>query len=123
MSNYNYCPLAWYFCNEANTIKKKKKKKKKKKTEKNQERALKFMNDNYSSSLQSLLDVNKAIPLHINRIRLLAYEVFTILNKVAPSYIQDIINIKMSNYDFRGKKKSDTAMDKHNKIWAKISPV
>ena len=45
------------------------------------ERALRFINDDYSSSSQALLDVNKANLLHINRIKLMACGVFKILNE------------------------------------------
>ena len=39
-SNFNYCPLIWHFCSQTNT----------KKVEKIQERALRFIYNNYSST-------------------------------------------------------------------------
>jgi hypothetical protein len=40
MSNFNYCPLVWHFCGEVNT----------KKVEKIQERALRFIYEDYLAS-------------------------------------------------------------------------
>ena len=40
MSNFNYCPLVWHFCGEVNT----------KKVEQIQERALRFIYEDYSAS-------------------------------------------------------------------------
>ena len=40
LSNFNYCPLAWHFCSESNS----------KKLEKNQERALRFVYDDFKSN-------------------------------------------------------------------------
>jgi hypothetical protein len=45
MSNFNYCPLVWYFCGQVNT----------KKVEKTQERALRFIYEDYSASYDELL--------------------------------------------------------------------
>ena len=42
MSNFNYCPLVWHFCGETNT----------KKIEKIQERALRFIYNEYTSSYE-----------------------------------------------------------------------
>ena len=43
--NFNICPLAWHFCSTSSTNK----------LEKNQERALRFINNDFTSSLQALL--------------------------------------------------------------------
>ena len=45
MSNFNYCPLVWHFCGEVNT----------KKVENIQERALRFIYEDYSASYDELL--------------------------------------------------------------------
>ena len=44
LSNFNYCPVIWHFCSEANT----------KKMEKIQERALKFIYNAYMPTLSRL---------------------------------------------------------------------
>ena len=76
MSNFNYCPLAWHFCSQASTNK----------MEKIQERALRFISNDFTSPLETLLVLNNATPLHIGRMKLMATEVFKILNTVSPTY-------------------------------------
>ena len=48
LSNFNYCPVIWHFCSEANT----------KKMEKIQERALKFIYNENHSTYEELLNQN-----------------------------------------------------------------
>ena len=96
-SNFSYCPLAWHFCSTASTNK----------LEKVQERALRFINNDYSSSLKKLLSQTKTEPLHVKRLKMMACEVFKIVNKLSPEYIQDMISIKTSSYNFRGERKAD----------------
>ena len=76
LSNFNYCPLAWHFCSESNS----------KTLEKIQERALRFVYDDFKSTYRELL--NKAnIPfLHIKRKTKMAVETFRILNNMSPMY-------------------------------------
>ena len=82
------------FCSQASTNK----------MEKIQERALRFINNDFISPLESLLVLNNATPLHIGRMKLMATEVFKILNTISPTYIQDLVKEKISNYNFRNKK-------------------
>ena len=96
-SNFSYYPLAWHFCSTASTNN----------LEKVQERALRFINNDYSSSLKNLLSQTKTEPLHVKRLKLMTREVFKIVNKLSPEYIQDMISIKTSTYNFRGERKTD----------------
>ena len=96
-SNFSYCPLAWHFCSIASTNK----------LEKVQERALGFINNDYSSSLRKLLSQTKTEPLHVKRLNLMACEVFKIINKLSPEYIHDMISVKTSTNIFRGERKAD----------------
>jgi hypothetical protein len=84
MSNFNYCPLVWHFCGEVNT----------KKVEKIQERALKFIYEDYSASYDELLSKSKLPSLKGRRMRSLAIEVYKVINKECPVYLQDLIHIK-----------------------------
>ena len=68
--------------------------------EKIQERALRFICDDFESHLQDLLQKNGVSLLHISRMKLMAKEVFKIVNNIAPSYLHDLISVKPSNYDF-----------------------
>jgi hypothetical protein len=69
LSNFNFCPLAWHFCTEKNS----------KKLEKVQERALRFVYEDYNSSYEELLHKAKVPSLQIRRIRTMALETFKIV--------------------------------------------
>ena len=84
MSNFNYCPLVWHFCGETNN----------KKIEKIQERALRFIYNEYTSSYEDLLCKSKLPSLKVRRLRTFALEVFKIVNKDCPVYLFDLIDIK-----------------------------
>ena len=68
------------------------------------ERALRFISNDFILPLENLLVLNNATPLHIGRMKLMASEIFKILNKLSPSYIQDLVNGNSSHYNFRNKK-------------------
>ena len=76
MSNFNYYPLVWHFCVEANT----------KKIEKFQERALRFIYQYYNSIYDTLLGKSKLPSLIVRRLRAIALEAFKILNNQTPVY-------------------------------------
>ena len=52
MSNLNHCPIAWHFCNQSSVNK----------MEKIQERALRFICDDFELPLQDLLQKNGVLP-------------------------------------------------------------
>ena len=83
-SNFCYCPLAWHFCSASSTNK----------LEKVQERALRFINNDHTSSLNDLLKSTNTQPLHVRRIKQMACEVFKTINKMSPEYINDLVEIK-----------------------------
>lgn len=91
MSNFSYCPLAWHFCSEQNSAK----------IEKIQERALRFIYEDFGSSYDSLLERSKLPALKTRRMRTIALESFKIINKISPYYLQDLIVIKDNSYNFR----------------------
>lgn len=91
MSNFNYCPVVWHFCGENNT----------KKMEKIQERALRFIYEQYDCNYEELLLKSGLPTLKIRRLRTMALEVFKIIYKKSPVYLHDIINLKQSHYSFR----------------------
>ena len=91
LSNFNFCPLAWHFCSKAST----------RKLEKIQERALRFIYNNYDSSYEHLLDIAKVPTLEIKRMRIMATETFKILYKLSPSCLEDLISFKETHYNFR----------------------
>lgn len=96
VSNFNYCPIAWHFCSTASMMK----------MEKVQERALRFINNDFTSSLEELLKTTNTVPLHVGRMRQIACEVFKIINNISPSYIRDLITVRDSSYNFRSEKQA-----------------
>ena len=84
LSNFNYCPLAWHFCSKSNS----------KKLEKIQERALRFVYDDFESTYEDLLDKSNIPSLHIKRLRTMAVEAFRILNDMSPSVLSDLVRIR-----------------------------
>ena len=94
MSNLNHCPISWHFCNQSSVNK----------MEKIQERALRFICDDYESPLQDLLQKNGVVQMHISRKKLMAREVYKIVQNIAPAYLHDLISLKPSTYDFRYEK-------------------
>ena len=92
LSNFNYCRLAWHFCSESNS----------KKLEKIQERALRFVYDDFKSTYEELLNRANIPCLHIKRIRTMAVETFCILNDMSPPVLSDLVRIRdCSSYNFR----------------------
>ena len=96
-SNFSYCPRAWHFCSVSSTNK----------LEKVQEGALRFVNNDYSSSISDLLKSTNTQPLHVRRLKQMACEVFKIVNKLSPEYINDLVKIKPSTYNFRAEKQAE----------------
>ena len=91
LSNLNYCPLTWHFCEEVNT----------KKIEKIQEKALRFIYNDYSSNYEMLLSKSKLPSLKVRRLRTIALEAFKILNIRTPAYLHDLLTYKNNSYSFR----------------------
>ena len=91
LSNFNFCPLAWHFCSETNT----------KKMEKLQERGLRFVYNDFSSSYEDLLTKTKLSTLHIRRMRTMAIETFKILNGLAPPVLTNLLQKRGNVYNFR----------------------
>ena len=84
LSNFTYCPVTWHFCSEKNT----------KKMEKIQERALRFIYNDYVLNYEELLEKSKMPLLKVRRLRSIAIETFKIIHKESPIYLHDLVNIK-----------------------------
>jgi hypothetical protein len=84
LSNFNYCPVIWHFCSEANTNK----------MEKIQERPIQFIYNENHSTYEELLAKSKLPSLKIRRIRTIAIETFKIINKETHHYLHDLVTLK-----------------------------
>ena len=74
VSNFNYCPLVWHFCGKRNTSK----------IEKLQERALRFVFNDFTSSYENMLKKAELTTLTLSRIKTLALEVYKALHGHSP---------------------------------------
>jgi hypothetical protein len=72
LPNFNFCPLSWHFCSEKNT----------KMIERVQERALRFVYFDNTSSYDELLVKVKLLSLHVRRTRLMAIATFKGVNSL-----------------------------------------
>ena len=91
LSHFNYCPIVWHFCSKYNTVK----------LEKIQERGLRFVYNDYSSSYEILLSKAGLCTLELGRLRAIAVEMFKAVNGLCPNYISDLIVHRNSGYNFR----------------------
>ena len=90
-SNFNYCPLVWYFCSAKSMHK----------IEKVQERALRFLHNDHASSYNDLLLKSQRCTMHVHRLRAISIEIFKTLNGLNPSFMKDIFQVRSSNYSSR----------------------
>ena len=90
-SNFNLCPVVWHFCSKASTDK----------LEKLQNRALRIVFNEYTSSYESLLSKRNLSTLHMNRLRCIATEIYKCINNITPEYLRDLVEVKQAKYSFR----------------------
>ena len=51
----------------------------------------------------------------------MACEVFKIVNKLSPEYINDLVKIKPSTYNFRAERPAALGpKSEHNQVWAEV---
>jgi hypothetical protein len=72
-----------------------------KKMEKIQERALRFIYEDLNSDYDTLLLKSGLPSLKIRRLRMMAIDIFKILHKQSPAYLNDIVSFKHISYSFR----------------------
>ena len=66
-----------------------------------QERAPRFIYNDYSSTHHDLLEIANIEHLHVKMMKEMASEVFKIVNSIAPTFIQNFIMLKCSQYSLR----------------------
>ena len=91
LSNFNYCPLVWHFCGKQNNGK----------LEKINERALRILYKNYTSSYTELLQVANSTSLLTSRLDNMTVEVFKCLKCVNPPILNDMFVTKSVSYSLR----------------------
>ena len=81
-SNFNYCPLVWYFCS-AKPVKE---------IEKIQEPTLKILYNDFSSDFEFILNKSGKSTMEVKRLKTLALAVFKTLKKMNPEYMKEIFH-------------------------------
>ena len=89
--HFHYCLLVWYF-KSAKQINK---------IEKIQERALRFITDDYSSSYEKLPNDSNTLTMTIKRVHSLCTEIFKSLNNLNAPYMKDLFHRNVSTYSLR----------------------
>ena len=84
ISNFNYCPLVWIF-STAKSLNK---------IESLQNRALRFLYNDYSISYEGLLEKAGKVKTTVNRLRNLCVEIYKTINKLNPEFMSNIFKVK-----------------------------
>ena len=90
-ANFNYCPLVWHHTSSKSTNK----------MEKIQERALRFLYDDFTSSYDTLLKMTNRSTMTIMRLRSLCIEIFKTLKSLNPSYMTGIFKNRENKHSSR----------------------
>lgn len=91
LSYFNYCPVVWHFCDMRST----------KNMEKIQERALRFIYKDFTSSYDVLRNMSLKPLLYVQRLRNLNIEVYKCFNGIGPRYMHHIFQPKNTKYNLR----------------------
>ena len=90
-SNFNYCPLVWYFCGTANSNK----------LDKLQERSLRILYNDFDSPIQNLIEQLGQGTLLSNRLKYLILEVFKSIRKLNAPCLHDVFVLNEVPYNLR----------------------
>ena len=90
-SNFNYCPLVWYFSSSKSL----------QKIEKIHERAPRFLYNDYTSSYDDLLLKSNGCTMLVARQRILCIEIFKTVKQLNPPFMQNIFRLRSSHYSLR----------------------
>ena len=90
-SNFDYCPLVWYFSSSKSL----------QKIEKLQERALRLLHNDHTSSYNDLLSKSDKCTMLISRQRTLCIEIFKTVKQLNPPFMQNIFKLRTSRYSLR----------------------
>ena len=90
-SNFNYCLLVWYFSSSKSL----------QKIEKIQERALRFLYNDHTSSYDDLLLKSNKCTMLVTRQRILCIEIFKTVKQLNPPFMQNIFRLRSSHYSLR----------------------
>ena len=90
-SNFNYCPLVWYLSSSKSL----------QRIEKLQERALRFLYNDHTSSYDELLSKSNKCTMLVARQRILCIEIFKTVKQLNPPFMQNIFILRSSHHSLR----------------------
>ena len=90
-SNFNYCPLVWFFTSRASIDK----------IQKLQERALRFVLKDSTSDYETLLSKSDFDSFRISSVKTMAVEMYKILNGMGPEYLSTLFSKSNVPYQLR----------------------
>ena len=105
-SNFNYCPLVWMF-SYAKSLKK---------VEALQERALRFLYDDYNSPLEEILKKSGKVCMEVNRLRYLCIEIYKSINNINPNFMKQIVQLRETSRTVRNQYKLNLSVPKVNQL-------
>ena len=100
LSNFNYCPLVWFISSTKSW----------KKIENLQQRALRFLLNDYESSYEKLLEKSDKSTIIYN------LEVFKTIYELNPSFMNDLFQLRESNRPVREKYRLNLNVPKTNQV-------
>ena len=90
-ANFSYCPVVWMFCGKTN----------RNKLEKLQERALRFVYNDKTSSYDDMLTRSNMLSLSVFRLRFMAIEVYKCVKQNNAQYLNELFVGKPPTYHLR----------------------
>ena len=95
ISQFNFCPVAWHYCNRGDMIK----------MEKVQYRSLKYVHCDFKSSYSQLLIRSNKNLMYVNRLNIILCEVYRCVMKLNPIYLHKLFMLSTNAHNTRGKVK------------------
>ena len=92
LTHLNYCSTVWHFCRKGDSDK----------LEKLNERALRTVFQDKSSSYETLLNQARKTTLYNRRMQDIAILIYKALHNQSPQYIKELFKLRISNYNLRG---------------------
>ena len=91
LSNFNYCPFIWLFCNKGAN----------KEIHRTHTRALRILYEDYESSFETLLAQSCSNRIHIKNLQKLMTEIYKSMNHLNPSLVLEFHEKKTISYNLR----------------------
>ena len=91
LSTFNFCPVVWSFCGKVSI----------RKIERVQERALRFLTNDFTSNYATLLEKTNETTLLLSRLKSMVIEVYKCINQLNSEPLNELFEFKERNYDLR----------------------